>query len=124
MGVFEELTKPRTLPAFVNRILGYLLLAFLLLVVYVQTDEKGWIRHEQPTPVMWLDGSNWITGEYREYSMIKAENGGLYCSAANRPLPVRMMRVRYWGRVARDDKKKFAWNCLRQSDAITCWAIN
>lgn len=35
-----------------------------------------------------------------------------------------VLPVHYWGRIDRSDRKMFSWRCQRNSDSLTCKALN
>jgi hypothetical protein len=101
-----------------------------------ELDDAGWIPHKRHTPIM-LNG-DWMPGEERiceayasnitrpKVDVLSCVEGNPDVSAVTR----RSFYIKYWRRVERRNvftgfqQLKWQWRCLRQSEQVTCWAIN
>jgi hypothetical protein len=115
-----------------------------------EAENHSLLPHSQRTNVFF--GSNWVLGEVRECSAFPLTEGTFnYLDCGGNADVVKdelwhFMAVRYWGRIQRRDKiplvgqsifeggldvrvlkpreKRWAWDCKREADSITCSALN
>jgi hypothetical protein len=94
-------------------------------------DRHGWVTHIQNTSV--LIKGDWLQGEFRTCDGTLDGSGkqiALDCGKTEGTEHV--MPVNYWGRIERPEKtgsglsglNLVTWNCQRNSDSVTCWAID
>ena len=121
---------------------GCLLPLFIIGVIaywgYGWLDGNAWIERDHDTPV-WIKGE-WLVGEYRvcQIPLVPEQPLPDFVRGLSDPEFAELMAgrwssldqhfhilpVHYWGRIDRSDRKMFSWRCQRNSDSLTCKALD
>jgi hypothetical protein len=116
---------------FFSRLFAVLIFVSLGIYAWKSLDDYGWISHIQNTSVL-IEGQ-WLQGEFRTcYGTLDRRGRQISLDCGKTEGTEHVMPVHYWGRIDRPERTSIVqgwrplitWNCQRNSDSITCRALD